>query len=106
MAEEKLVAVYRAGNTIEGNFLQGLLAQEGIPVTLLPEGSPKGSREVEIQVPADKLDAARQVLRRYEAGTDDGTEAVSEPWICRRCGEENESTFEACWNCQAKSSHA
>jgi hypothetical protein len=96
--------VYRAGNTIEGNFLQGLLAQEGIPVTLLPDGDTKGSREVEIQVPADKVDAARRVLRRYEADGEDDAEAT-EPWICRRCGEENEASFEACWNCQAAPSH-
>lgn len=104
MAEEKLVAVYRAGNSIEGNFLQGLLAQEGIPVTLIAEGSPKGSREVELQVPADKVDAARRVLRRYEAESED--EASDEAWTCRRCGEENEASFEACWNCQATSGHA
>src|SRR5262245_48166342 len=63
MGEEKLVAVYRAGNAIEGNFLQGLLAKKGIPVKLLAEGGTKGSREVEIQVPADKVDAARRVLK-------------------------------------------
>ncbi len=107
MAEEKLVAVYRAGNSIEGNFLQGLLAHEGIPVTLLADGSEgnaKGSREVELQVPADKVDAARRVLRRYETDSDDA-EAAAQSWICRRCGEENESTFEACWNCQASPGH-
>ena len=106
MAEEKLVAVYRAGNSIEGNFLQGLLAQEGIPVKLLAEGPAKGNREVELQVPADKVDAARRVLRRYEAESEDDAETSSQAWICRRCGEENEASFEACWNCQATSGHA
>ena len=106
MAEEKLVAVYRAGNTIEGNFLQGLLAQEGIPVELLAEGDTKGNREVELQVPADKVDAAQRVLRKYEADLESDADASSEPWTCRRCGEENEASFEACWNCQASSGHA
>jgi hypothetical protein len=106
MAEEKLVAVYRAGNSIEGNFLQGLLAKDGIPVTLLADGNPKGSREVELQVPADKVDAARLVLRRYEADSEADAAPAAQAWTCRRCGEENESSFEACWNCQAEFGHA
>ena len=84
MAEEKLVAVYRAGNSIEGNFVQGLLAQEGIPVTLLADGNPKGSREVELQVPADKVDAARRVLRRYEAESEDDAGSATQAWTCLR----------------------
>ena len=28
-------------------------------------------------------------------------ESPQEPWTCRRCGEENEGQFAACWNCGA-----
>jgi hypothetical protein len=107
MGEEKLVAVYRAGNTIEGNFLQGLLAQEGIAVKLIADGDGKGSsHEVELQVSADKVDHACRILREYEARSDGDDAESQQPWLCRRCGEENESTFESCWNCQAQSGHA
>lgn len=30
---------------------------------------------------------------------DAADESPSEPWHCRRCGEENEGQFGACWNC-------
>ena len=26
-------------------------------------------------------------------------ESPSDPWTCRRCGEQNEGQFAACWNC-------
>ena len=26
-------------------------------------------------------------------------ESPHEPWTCRRCGEQNEGQFAACWNC-------
>ena len=28
-------------------------------------------------------------------------ESPHEPWKCRKCGEENEGQFAACWNCGA-----
>ena len=30
---------------------------------------------------------------------DSAAESPTEPWKCRRCGEENEGQFSACWNC-------
>jgi len=109
MGEDKLVAVYRAGNSIEGNFVQSLLVEEGIPVKLRPNSS-SGRRgdngEVEVQVPAERFDAAKRVIDRYEAGLSSDEGADTRPWNCRRCGEENEASFESCWNCQAESGHA
>ena len=31
-------------------------------------------------------------------------ESPTEPWKCRRCGEENEGQFAACWSCGANES--
>ncbi|MDX1517908.1 MAG: DUF2007 domain-containing protein [Woeseiaceae bacterium] len=31
-------------------------------------------------------------------------ESPTEPWRCRRCGEDNEGQFAACWNCGAAAS--
>jgi hypothetical protein len=102
MSEEKQASVYRAGNAIEGNFVEGLLRQRGIPVTTEPAS---GAAEVELFVALEHLEAAREVVRAYEASADgDGGEAP--PWHCRRCGEENEPTFDTCWNCDARSGHA
>lgn len=28
-------------------------------------------------------------------------EQLGEMWVCPRCGEQNESTFELCWQCQS-----
>ena len=107
MSEDRRIAVYRAGNQTEGNFVRGLLAQEGIPVTASSEGSgPRGAQvEVELQVPDRYAEAAQRIIQAYEEQVDapSGTESS---WTCQRCGEENEASFDACWNCQAAPGHA
>ena len=102
MSEEKQASVYRAGNAIEGNFVEGLLRQRGIPVTT--EAS-KGAAEVELFVAIEHLEVAREVVRAYEAQADSG-EGDAPSWRCLRCGEDNESGFDTCWNCDAHPGHA
>ena len=41
-----------------------------------------------------EFDRARQLLEEHSA-----VESPSEAWRCRKCGEENEGQFAACWNC-------
>ena len=112
MSEEaKLVRVYRAGNSIEGNFLQGLLAEEGIPAQLLDDAgrrlvSGNATGEVEVHVPKDFLEAAARIIDDYERRSSESTGTEGASWECLRCGEENESTFESCWNCQAEYGNA
>ncbi|MDH3409312.1 MAG: DUF2007 domain-containing protein [Gammaproteobacteria bacterium] len=43
-------------------------------------------------------DRAKQLIDK--AITD---ESPQEPWKCRKCGEENEGQFAACWKCGEKS---
>ena len=39
-------------------------------------------------------DRATQLISQEAAD-----ESPAEPWKCRKCGEENEGQFSACWNC-------
>jgi hypothetical protein len=106
--ESRLTRVYRAGSAIEASFLKGLLEQEGIPVrvfgptesTAFPGGS-AGTVEIDIHVPESLADAARKVIDDYEARTAGEAGENQSPWFCRRCGEENECSFDTCWNCHA-----
>ena len=41
------------------------------------------------------FDRAAQLIAAAEA------ESPGEAWTCRKCGEENEGQFAACWNCEA-----
>jgi hypothetical protein len=112
--ESRLTRVYRAGSAIEATFLKGLLEQEGIPVrvfgetesTAFPSGTSGtsgagGTTEIEIHVPEPLADAARKVIEDYESRTAGEAGESQTPWLCRRCGEENESSFDTCWNCHA-----
>jgi len=104
MSEAKGIAVYRAGNQTEGNFLKGLLKERGIPVSFHTFSTHPES-EVELYVAAADADRAQQLIRAYEAQTEAG-DSPDENWECTRCGEENESSFETCWNCQARAGHS
>ena len=101
--EERLTRVYRAASSVEAGFLKGLLEEEGIAVrTFGPTDSnpfPGSAAEIEIHVPEHLADAARKVLEDYEARS--AGEADQEAWLCQRCSEENEASFDTCWNCQA-----
>ncbi len=104
MSEEKGIAVYRAGNQAEGNFVKGLLRERGIPVSFHPFSTHPDS-EVDLYVPTADADRAQVIVRAYEEQTDP-SDSSSEDWLCTRCGEENESSFDACWNCQAAPGHS
>jgi len=104
MSESRGVAVYRAGNQIEGNFVKGLLTERGIPVTAHPENARKDA-EVELQVPEPHAALAQSIIRAYEQQSESAS-AAEEDWVCHRCGEANESSFEECWNCQAAPGNA
>jgi hypothetical protein len=105
--ESRLTRVYRAGSAIEASFLKGLLEEEGVPVRLFGQTDanpvPVGPAEVEIHVPEALADHARKVLEDYEARA--AGDSQQEPWLCSRCGEENEPSFDTCWNCHADHRH-
>ncbi|HET9720640.1 MAG TPA: hypothetical protein VFP55_11215 [Solirubrobacteraceae bacterium] len=71
LAEGPLVRVARAGNQAEGEFVQGLLLEEGVPSLLrrsagfdVPDFLAAGPRDV--LVPASGVDTARETLLAAE----------------------------------------
>ena len=81
---------------------KNLLEAEGIPTVIRNEHL--GSVLGEIPFPETwpqlwvvndlDYDRAKQLLHADKLG-----ESPTESWRCRRCGEENEGQFAACWNC-------
>lgn len=92
-----------AESLITINHYKNLLAAEGIRTEIRNQylGSilgemPFGETWPEIWVANDlDFDRATQLITSVES------ESPSEAWRCKRCGEENEGQFAACWNCSA-----
>lgn len=92
-----------AESLITINHYKNLLAAEGIRTEIRNQylGSilgemPFGETWPEIWVANDlDFDRATQLITSVES------ESPSENWRCKRCGEENEGQFAACWNCSA-----
>ena len=83
------------------NHYKNLLTAEGIPAQIRNEhlGSIVGEMPFvetwpELWVINDlDFDRATQLITSVEK------EGPTTPWKCRKCGEENEGHFAACWNC-------
>lgn len=50
---------------------------------------------VQLEVAPEDYDRAVQLLEDDEIKS-----AAAGPWVCQACREQNEATFELCWNCQ------
>ncbi len=83
------------------HYYKNLLASEGIASEIRNEhlGSIMGEMPFvetwpELWVINDlDFDRATQLITAADA------ESPSRPWKCRKCGEENEGQFAACWKC-------
>ncbi|MBU2678345.1 MAG: DUF2007 domain-containing protein [Gammaproteobacteria bacterium] len=92
-----------ADSLITINHYKNLLASEGIRCEIRNEhlGSIMGEMPFvetwpEIWVVNDlDFDRATQLIRSVD------DESPTSPWRCKKCGEENEGQFAACWNCSA-----
>ena len=90
-----------ADSLITINHFKNLLEAEGIPCQIRNEhlGSIMGEMPFvetwpELWVVNDlDFDRATQLI------TDADAESPKTPWCCKKCGEENEGQFAACWNC-------
>jgi hypothetical protein len=90
-----------AESLITINHYKNLLAAEGIRTEIRNQflGSILGEMPFaetwpEIWVANDlDFDRATQLITSVES------ESPSASWRCKRCGEENEGQFAACWNC-------
>ena len=86
------------GTLIEIHAWKGLLETQGIDVELKGEALLGAIGEfgldasyAEVWVSKSKIDIARELL--------ESTRNQGEAWLCRECGEKNESSFEICWQC-------
>ena len=94
--------VTSADSLVTINHYRNLLISEGIPAFLRNEHFGSIMGEVPFQEVWPELwvinemdyDRAKQLI---DAAITD--ESPSAPWKCRRCGEENEGQFAACWSC-------
>ena len=85
------------------NHFKNVLESEGIPcqvkndiLTGIAGEMPLTEVWPELWVINDiDLDRAQQLIDEAIA-----EESPSQPWKCRKCGEENEGQFAACWNCE------
>jgi len=59
-------------------------------------GGAPASRSVRIEVAANDLPRAKQILEQ-----DKQRAAELGPWVCDHCGEQNEATFDICWRCNS-----
>jgi uncharacterized protein YbaR (Trm112 family) len=85
LAEGRLVRVAGARNQAEGEFIQGLLLEEGVPSLLrrsagfdVPDFLAAGPRDV--LVPLAGLATAREVLLQAELIPSEPARAVTPPW--------------------------
>jgi hypothetical protein len=113
MTTASWVIVYDGGSADTG-LLRNLLEAAGIPVQLgdevmgtvapyLIEGGAIAA--IKVLVPDDRVEEARAIVSDF-AGL--GTEApqpgapLVQPWECPCCHEQNDGTFDICWNCQSE----
>ena len=90
----------KAPTLVTLHHFRNLLATEGIETVIRNEhaGSVLGGMpftEAQLWVVNDlDFDRARQLIDGEASD-----ESPQDHWKCRKCGEENEGQFAACWNC-------
>lgn len=102
-APRKRALVYRGQDTVTTAQLAGALEDEGLEVwrtggkSLAYGDMPWAETWVELRVPEEDFERARELTRAYLARRSDGT-----GWRCPGCGEELARTFTQCWSCGAE----
>ena len=106
MTTARLVLAYSALDFHEAGLLQVALEAKGIEVVrygnfyaheLVPPPGADGP-QVELLVPKERAEEARQVIEEWLASR--GQPRAATPlWLCSSCGEGNEAAFEVCWKC-------
>ncbi|MDV2857780.1 MULTISPECIES: putative signal transducing protein [Oceanimonas] len=93
------IRVFDAANSLEAHALKGALESRGIDVRLKGEALsgalgelPMDVAQITLLVSAGNWQQAREFVQHYQH-KEDGS------WFCRACGEENDVSFEICWQC-------
>ncbi|MEZ4293247.1 MAG: DUF2007 domain-containing protein [Myxococcota bacterium] len=106
MSDEKpWVRVYDGWSLPDASLILAALESSGIPGELRGETLaglageiPATMPMIEVYVPEDRVDEAREVMGRRRHAT----EGAQEPWTCAACGEPNPHGFDLCWSCAAE----
>lgn len=111
-AETELIEVYSAGDLTEAYFLRDRLEEAGIKARVVGDALVTGAGVLPVgEETAPRIwvfqpdeTRARELLAEYEQvhrrphTEEDETPAAT--WKCPTCGEDVESDFDVCWNCQ------
>ena len=91
--------VLTAASQADAAIVRNLLAEHGIPSSLVEMRGYGGAPYTEVWVAKDEDgERAVEVIRALHSS------AEGEPWKCRKCDESNPSAFEICWNCSSSRS--
>jgi hypothetical protein len=113
MSTDSWVIVY-TGGAAETGMLRDLLEAAGIPAmlgdevmgTVAPYMITGGmTAAIKVLVPEHRLEDARAIVLGFAAqATEPPVPAVPsvQPWECPCCHEQNDGTFDICWNCQSE----
>ena len=96
--------IYKAANSHEAHFIQGLLKRKLIKSQLLGENLslaigelPIEAMQVEILVPKNQLHESKKIISNYEKNL--SLNKQDNEWKCTKCNKLNPFNFDICWNC-------
>jgi hypothetical protein len=112
MPTVRWVSVYTGGAADTG-VLRDLLEAAGVTVrlgdevmgTMAPYVIAGGTTAaVKVLVREDQVNAARGIVVEFAERSKGAGEPVAtfQPWECPCCHEQNDGTFDICWNCQSE----
>ena len=98
-----MVVLRRFSDSVAAETLRGRLAVAGIDVYVRGTsieaafglGGAPTSSGLRVEIAKDDVDAALRVMEE-----DDRLREIAGDWICSRCDEDNDASFEFCWKCQ------
>ena len=94
--------LYTNENSLILENCRNCISSEGIEVEIRNEFASGGVGELSPMQTWPELWVDESDYDRAKAIVDNLMHVqLGQIWTCRRCGEENESTFEVCWHCQA-----
>ena len=93
LSNESLVTISHYRNLLESEGIESFIRNEHLGSIIGEMPFQEVWPELWVRNDLD-FDRATQLIRG-----DAADESPAAPWRCRRCGEENEWQFAACWNC-------